>query len=431
MKPNVLIIMTDQQFGGAMSCAGNDDLHTPAMDAIAARGVRFDQAYCTYPLCIPARESLMTGRMAYEVGYREWGDGIDPAFASQQMGFLFRRAGYDCVYGGKVHAPNHDPTHNGFRAICKQDDTKLALACIDYLRDEHEQPFLMVASFDNPHNICEWARHSNLPWGNIPTARTEDCPTLPANYAIPPFEPEVIRWIRPRAHNVYPTITNTPEQWRHYRNAYYRLIEKADAEIGKILDALHAQGLADNTIICFISDHGDGHGAHQWNQKSILYEESIRVPCIVSVPGQGRIGAGESRLVSVGLDMLPTLCDYAGIEPPDDLPGYSLRPLLEGEPDPTWRESLIVETWPFQGDPSKTLGRMVRTNRYKYVVYSWGRYREQLVDLERDPGEMVNLAVSARHRNLLDAHRQLLREYCQRVGDDFEKSIPTGYGCNE
>jgi arylsulfatase A-like enzyme len=429
MPPNIFIIMTDQQYGGAMSCAGNPELDTPAMDRLAEAGVRFDQTYCTYPLCIPARESLLTGRMPFELGYREWGDPIDPRFHDQELGVLFREAGYDTAYAGKLHAPRNDAARHGFRQLCGHDDAHLVEACTDYLQNTRQEPFLLVASFDNPHNICEWARHQNLPWGNIPPAATAECPTLPANFGIPPFEPQVIRWIQQRAPRVYPTVGNTPEQWRHYRHAYYRLIEKVDAQIGAVLDVLHGQGLAENTLVLFTSDHGDGHGAHQWNQKSILYEEPTRVPLIASWPGQIRQGvADDTHLVSAGLDILPTLCDYAGLTPPSDLPGASLRPLLEGTPAPDWREHLVVEAWPFQGDPGRTLGRMVRTNRYKYVVYSWGRYREQLFDLENDPGEMVNLAVSRRYGDELERHRQLLRDYCARTGDEFGPHIPYGFG---
>ncbi len=426
MRPNILFIMTDQQFSGAMSCAGNTDLQTPAIDSLAKSGVQFDQAYCAYPVCIPSRLSLLAGRMPFDLGYRQWGDGIDPKYERQQLGYLFADAGYDCAYGGKVHAPTNDATAHGFRSICGQTDNQLAQACVDFLGGPHSNPFLLVASFDNPHNICEWARHQDLPWGNIPDAPIADCPSLPVNYAIPPYEPQIIRTLQSRFPTVYAMTEAGPDEWRQYRNAYYRLIEKVDTEIGKILNALNETGLRDNTLIVFTSDHGDGHGAHRCNQKSFLYEESVRIPLIVSHPNITGTGKRDSRhLISNGLDILPTLCDYTGVDAPPDLPGRSLRPLVDGHPPTEWRDELVVEAWPFQGDPGRTLGRMVRTQHYKYAVYSWGRYREQLFDVQTDPGEMVNLAVQSSHRDILQDHRDRLRHYCERSGDEFLPHVPT------
>lgn len=428
MKPNILWIMTDQQYAGAMSCAGNDELHTPVMDRIAASGVLFDKAYCTYPICIPSRESMLTGRMPHEIGYHQWKDKMDERFKPEELGTWFQQAGYKCVYGGKLHAPGRDATEHGFEQICGHDDHRLSEACVSFLQQKQERPFLMVASFDNPHNICEWARHEKLPWGNIEEAHPEDCPSLPANYAIPPYEPEVIRMIQQGSPRVYLPANNNDDQWRQYRHAYYRLIEKVDQEIGKILDVLEETGLVDNTLIVFTSDHGDGHGAHQWNQKSVLYEECIRIPLIVSFKGKTRSGeVNQEHLVSNGLDLFPTFCDFADITAPDNLAGKSLRPLVEkGEAQP-WRDKLVVETWPFQGDPAPrgTLGRMMRTNKYKYTVYSWGRYREILIDLENDPGEMVNLAVHTKYKDISEQFRFDLQEWCMETKDSqFIRHIP-------
>lgn len=428
-RPNIIVIMTDQQFAGAMSCAGNPYLSTPAMDSIAAKGVQFTNAYCTFPLCIPARESIFTGRMPFDVGYRQWGDAMTDEARTAGMGFHFQKAGYDCAFGGKVHAPNNDATEHGFQPICGQNDNELADACITYLEEARSEPFLLFASFDNPHNICEWARCQNLPWGSIPEAAIEDCPDLPPNFSVPPYEPQFIRLIQERFPLAYPMRGASPDDWRRYRHAYYRLVERADREIGRVLACLRRLGLDQNTIIVFTSDHGDGHGAHQWNQKSILYEECVRVPLLVSYPGVPRAGACDRRLVSSGLDILPTLCDLAGLPVPPAVTGRSLRPLLErpadSDDDPPWRDEIVVETWPFQGDPGRrSLARMVRTSRYKYAVYSWGRYREQLFDLERDPGEMVNLAVSARHLPVLQEHRDRLRRWCLETGDEFLPAIP-------
>ena len=126
----------------------------------------------------------------------------------------------------------------------------------------------MVASYDNPHNICEYARRQNFPYGNIDIPDIRDCPGLPANFAKNPYDADVIESERINNYNVYPTAGFTPEDWRMYRYTYYRLVEKVDREIGKIIDAIDRNNLWENTVVIFSSDHGDGIGAHRWNQKS-------------------------------------------------------------------------------------------------------------------------------------------------------------------
>lgn len=193
----------------------------------------------------------------------------------------------------------------------------------------------------------------------------------------------------------------------------------------------------DATLVVFTSDHGDGHGAHRTIQKTLFYEESVRVPLVVRPPGgierrdRGRDrnrnrererdqdgGRIEDALVSNGLDLLPTLCDYAGIDPPPDLPGRSVRPLVEREADADRRDAVVAQT---RREDWDLTGRMVRTDRYKYVVYNRGRRREQLFDLRADPGEMVDLTESDAHAAALDRHRELLLEHCLAREDRFEE----------
>ena len=125
------------------------------------------------------------------------------------------------------------------------------------------------------------------------------------------------------------------------------------------------------------------------------------------------------HLVSNGLDLFPTICDYAGVTPPAGLPGLSLRPLVEGRAPGAWREALFIETFLDGGRGYDVHGRAVRTQRHKYTVYDRGNYREQLYDMQQDPGEMLNLAVESRHRVVLDEHRALLAGYVSTTGDRF------------
>ncbi len=434
-RPNILYVFTDQQSASAMSAAGNPDLRTPAMDRLAAEGVRFARAYCSYPLCSPARASMFTGRMPHECGVGRNNQEIDPAIRPQGLGRLLGDAGYDCVYGGKWHVPQIDmpePNAHGFRRICGFSDLELADACIADLRRrertpaEERRPFFMVASFDNPHNICEWGRSMRLPWGEIgePPPAAE-CPPLPPNFLPAPLEPEILRIEQACNWSLCPYRLRSPEDWRRLRWAYFRLVERVDREIGRIMDALRETGLADNTVVIFSSDHGDGHGAHQWNQKSCHFEEVVRIPFVIRAPG-GRAGAVESdRLVSNGLDLLPTVCDYAGVPVPAGLRGASLRPIAEGRFPSAWRDQLPIELFFDGGRGYNTAGRVLLTARHKYVVYDRGQHREQLFDLTLDPHEMANLAEAPEHRPVLSEHRRRLDAWCAETGDWFRGLLAT------
>jgi arylsulfatase A-like enzyme len=190
-----------------------------------------------------------------------------------------------------------------------------------------------------------------------------------------------------------------------------------DARIGQVLTALGSAGLENNTLVVFSTDHGDCQGAHGWNQKTILFEEAARVPCILSWKGFTRPSVSE-RLVNTGIDFLPTLCDYAGIPRPGGLPGISLK-----RPDDT-RQFVVVSNHMVQGAEingrkPEPQGRMLRSRRYKYTVYSEGERRESLVDLEEDPGEMRNLAGKPGSAQVLKEHRAMLAEWCRKYGDRF------------
>jgi arylsulfatase A-like enzyme len=411
-RPNILYIFTDQQEAGAMSCAGNRDLRTPAMDSIAERGVRFEKTYCSFPLCTPSRASMFTGMMPHQVGINGNGKPIADEQRGAELGPVLADHGYECVYGGKWHVPEIAiPEGHGFRSICGFSDWDLPQHCVRFLRQPREKPFFLVASFDNPHNICEWSRNQPLPWGPVPEAPVDACPKLPPNFAIAEHEPEAVRREQ-QASLIYRAGAFTPDDWRRYRHAHYRLVEKVDAGVAAILAALRASGQDANTLIVFSSDHGDGMGAHQWNQKSALYEECTRVPLIVAAPGPRHPGRTDStHLVSNGLDLYPTICDYAGVPVPPGRDGLSLRRLLEADGATGWREHLVVETV-FDGGLG-TSGLMVRTVTHKYCLYSWGKDREQLFDLDADPGEMTNLAGDPRHQAELQRHRDLLARWIE------------------
>jgi arylsulfatase A-like enzyme len=442
-RPNVLLIVTDQQQAAMLSCAGNKYVKTPAMDSLADNGARFERAYASNPVCLPSRVSMMTGYMPSHFGIRSnsvRGVTIDEQTLARAMGSLFRAAGYQTVYGGKTHWPRGmTPESIGFDYLTGDQRDVLARESAQFLKEKHEKPFLLVVSLINPHDICymaidDYTRATSqspmfpgsgreratlaealrLPEG---VSREEFferlCPPLPANHAVPKLEPECIstQYTRARPFREYARTRWSDEQWRLHRWAYCRLTERVDAEIATVLAALGEAGLEDRTLVVMTSDHGDHDSAHGLEHKSILYEEAARVPLIVSFKGVTRPGlVDRTHLVSVGLDLLPTLCDYAGIEPPAALAGRSVRPLAEGRQPDAWRDQVAVES---------QNGRMLRTDRFKYNVYDSGAHREQLIDLEKDPGEMVNLAEDPQYQGVLKEHRQRLRRWVMQAGDEI------------
>ena len=435
-KPNILYIFTDQQCADAMSCAGNPYVRTPAMDRLAANGVRFDNAYCSYPLCVPSRMSMVTGRMPHEMEIFANCHPTERICPFPTLGTLFREAGYRTRWIGKWHLtiPEERAEEHGFTRIRYGDgygdtDARKTAETVDFLKECHEQPFFLVLSFNNPHDCCEWSRGDELKMGPLPDPPPPaDLPPLPRNHCIPEGEPDMLRCFAREQQRTFRAMEWDEMQARRYLWGYYRLVEMVDREVGRVLDAVSEAGLEDDTLIVFSSDHGDGAARHRWNQKWSLYDESARVPLIVAGRGVGRAGEVDDRLVSAGLDLLPTLCDYGGITVPDGLQGRSLRALIDDDGAADWRDRVVSETtlsmWAEVGEDNWPKARMVRSDRYKYVAYDKGEIREQLLDMHGDSGETVNLAARPDHRRILARHRELLDDWCRKTSDAFRRDNP-------
>ena len=312
-RPNILFITTDQQHAGMLSCTGNKDLKTPALDNLAASGIRFEKAYAANPVCVPSRFSLQTGLMPSIVGGYEnrsaMKANVPDNMTANSLGPLFHRAGYDCVYGGKVHLPStlwDKALKDGWKYICKDERDELAEVCSDYLKQPHDKPFFMFVSLINPHDICYMAINRTLkenPKGPEPfkelhleaLKHKEDlkafvashCPELPDNFGVPQKEPEAIttKYLEVRKFRLHVRQQWDENMWRIHRWMYARLTEIVDKQTGRILDALQQSGYADNTLVIFTSDHGDHDSSHRLEHKSIPYEEAARIPFFMSYPG--------------------------------------------------------------------------------------------------------------------------------------------------
>ena len=403
-----------------MSCAGNTDLNTPNIDLLATEGIRFTNAYCASPLSTPSRASMFTGIPS---GYTQMmvnESQIAKEIRPNTLGNLLKNAGYECAYAGKWHLPTASMESDewGFRVLHKFNDSGLADACSGFLAEKHLTPFFMVASFNNPHNICEYARGEKLPNTKLKPSPLAECPNIPFNYAIAPYEPSAIRLEQTTNKSLlYPTTNFTADDWRLYRDAYYRFVEQVDGEIGKIISALKTNNLLDNTIIVFSSDHGDGLGAHHWNQKSVLYEEVLNVPLIIRLPKAKNAGQVKGQLVNSCIDFFATICDYSEVKLPILCHGKSLRSVLENNGDSTELHPFIVSETMF--DRGVTNGWMLRTPKFKYILYDRGEQREQLFNIKNDPGEMINLAVEKKYSGQLQQYKLWLEDWKKTNKTEF------------
>jgi arylsulfatase A-like enzyme len=327
-------------------------------------------------------------------------------------GDLLRAVGYRTAYAGKWHLPDVYPTNGirGFeslnRAIRKgrlavDVDQDTLTAALEFLKTVGDTPFYLVVSFINPHDICLLALRDQPLWEEVAARymprEARNLPPIP-NAAAPSGLP--LPGLAGRRD--WPT-----DEWLRYRYAYFRMVEEVDRQIGQLLDALESAGLASRTLVVFTSDHGEGMGAHGWTGKNIFYEESLRVPLIVSMRGAPWAGRVDRDTLVSTIDYLPTVCDFAGAQIPLEVRGQSLRPVIEGR-GRLERPYIVSEMVAAPSNRSFT----VISKRYKYVLWnSRAGTCELLFDLEQDPGEMRNLAEQADLASVLEEHRGWLRDW--------------------
>lgn len=418
-RPNIILIMTDQQTANAMSNRENTNLRTPAMDALAHDGITFTRAYCSYPLSGPSRASLVTGRMPVELGVNDNNDPIPENEIRNTIGIKMSEAGYDCLYAGKWHIPTVDIPDSifGFRKVAGMNDMTLVSQVKSALQKRNDsKPVFLVASFLNPHEICEYARSQTLHYGGIEIPDDTVLPKLPENFQAVKGLPEGLMLHKQLVPKSYPTSLYTKEDWRHYLYTYDRLVERVDKLVGELTGVLKENDLYDNSLIIFLSDHGDGVAAHQWNQKRALFEETINIPLIVKVPEKEKQlieKVNSEALVNIGLDVYPTICDYAGVKIPEDLSGQSLKKTLAGHQD-TLHDAVFVETFL---DGIMLRGWCVISGNYKYVLYQYYKNREQLFNLKTDKGEVHNLIGQKEYAPVRLGMRTKLLNYARKVKD--------------
>ncbi|MCF7817604.1 MAG: sulfatase-like hydrolase/transferase [Kiritimatiellales bacterium] len=407
-RPNFLFISVDQLSFHATPLGGCTYARTPNIDRIMKRGTSFDLSYSANPVCSPARASWFTGRACAEHGVFGNGKKMQPQIPD--LGQWLQQAGYDPYYVGKWHIPGRDVTksfnwlHN-MSQMGELGDPYIARTCQAFLhsRKNDEKPFFLAAGLVNPHDIPYWIRNFRNYTGDLryPEIAGELPPLPPAFNFDSRDEPERLQEFR-KLMDSKNTHSWSETMWRFCGWAYFRYVEMVDASVGRILDGLEFSGHADNTVVVFTSDHGEGRGCHKLTEKGFFYDEAARVPFAISWPGRIPSNTVDTQHLVSGRDFTPTICDYAGIAPPPDMCGRSLKPLLEGC-DTTWRDYVISETY-------NAHGHMVRTKDFKFITYE-GCPTEQLFDMKNDPMETRSLIREGKYAGVVEQHRAMLKEW--------------------
>lgn len=430
-KPNVVFFLTDDQRWDALGCAGNRIIKTPEMDRLAAEGTLFSNAFVTSSICAASRASIFTG--AYERFHHcNFNTGIlQRPLLEKSYPLLLRQAGYYTgfigkygvgdgkrdiegrevfdrwfgFYGQGAYFPKEHPGKHLTEVMAEQAREFLAGAPAD-------RPFCLQVSFKAPHSGKGYLGYEPEPalgelYADVaipypPTARQEYFDALP----------EFLRASNART-NYWQQRYGTPEQYQAVMKDYYRLITGADRAIGRIRAELARRGLAENTVIVFLSDNGDMTGDYMLGGKQLLYDASLRVPLIVYDPRVAQSARGQKRTeLALNIDIAPTLLDLAGATQPLTMQGRSLMPLVRGQQAP-WREDFFCENNFRQRDQDYPMIEGVRTTQWKYVRYPEMKpVYEQLFQLDHDPLEVHDLARDPVFAAKLSELRQRCAELC-------------------
>ena len=435
-KPNVLFIISDD-LNTALSGFGHKQCRTPNLDRLAERGVKFENMHCQYPVCGASRASLMSGLYPYSnmtLGNEGTLRGSMPEVVTLSQ--AFRNNGYYAARVSKIYhmripfeiidgtaerddphswdeafniqapeqnAPgestNWSPKDTGsqrFEGVIATGsdsdhaDGMAANRAIEILNKVDGKPFFLAVGFVRPHvPLVAPAKYFDLYDRSamlapvVPADDLDDVPGIIRNYK--------------RNSTTYGV---TPELHKGLLQAYYASISYMDAQVGRVLKSLEDNGLADNTIVVFTSDHGYLLGHHHKFQKQHLFEEATRVPFIVSVPWLKDQHGRATKKITELVDLYPTLTDLAGLSAPDGIQGTSLKPLLSDVDSSDWSKNQAFTI-------SRSGGESIRTYEWRFTQWGFGEKGTELYDLRNDPGEFTNLA---RNPEFASVHEKLKKQ---------------------
>lgn len=435
--PNVLFITVDDM-NNDLACYGHPLVRSPNIDRLAARGVRFDRAYCQFPLCSPSRVSFLTGLRPDTTRVFDLRTDFRKSTLPDVVTLpqLFKNDGYYTARVGKIFhygvpgdigtnglddaaswnhrvnprgrdkeeeakLTNHTPKKRPGSSLTileadgrdeEQTDGRTATEVVRLMKEHAGSPFFIAAGFFRPHcpYIAPKAYFAYYPLDRI---TMPDEPAGHLNTLLRATKGSTVP---------HPIFGVSVDQAREAKRAYYAAISFVDAQVGRLLDALDRLKLADRTIVVFLSDHGYHLGEHGLWMKQSLFEESARVPLIISAPERLK-GEASRRIVEL-VDLYPTLAELAGLSPPKDLQGVSLVPLLKN-PRAEWKRPAFTQV-----SRNAFSGHAVRTERWRYIEWEGGKRGTELYDHDSDPHEYRNLANAPAHAAVVEELRSLVRK---------------------
>jgi len=444
-RPNFVLIITDTQGANVIGSYGHSELQTPCIDELAERGIQFTRAYTTCPLCTPARAGLFTGIYSHTAG--AWTNNLPLGDNIKTMGHRFRDNGYRTAYVGKWHLDGHDyfgtgicPDewddsywYDGRRYLDELSEDEITLwrsglstveqlrehdiqpeftwahrvsdRAIDFLTAQGEAPFILVASYDEPHHPF------TCPPDYAERFVDYDYPVGPAAFDTLENKPaHQMEWAASDSVELTNGFTRHP--------LYFGCNSFVDHEIGRVIDAAHRHS-PENTYIIFTSDHGDMLGAHGLRGKGpVMYEEITHMPLIIEQPGEAGRGTINSTLVS-HIDLLPTMLEIVGLDVPPILEGQSMVPMLQGQENLARSVALEFNRYEIEHDSWGGFQpvRCLIDHHHKLVVNLL--HTDELYDLEADPAEVDNLIGNSDYVHVRNEMHDRLLDWMYEKRDPF------------
>jgi arylsulfatase A-like enzyme len=450
-RPNVLYIMADDHAAHAVSAYGSRVNTTPHIDRLAREGMRFSRCFVTNSICTPSRAAILTGQYAHINGVPVFNP-IDPKRPT--LAKYLQAAGYHTGIVGKWHLGSDPAGFDSWTILPGQgvyndpifltpDGRMKRRGYVTDLITEYSVDFLKNRPKDRPFFLMCHHKAPHRPWVPDPKyARKWE------NVEVP--EPETFDddyrtrcdAAREATMRIDRDLTRTDlkqdpppglnarqlKRWKYqrYMRDYLACVDSIDDSVGRLLDYLDKNGLADNTIVVYTSDQGFFLGDHDWFDKRFMYEESLTIPFLVRWPGRVKAGSVSDGMI-LNVDFAPTLLDAAGAAVPADMQGKSFLPLLRGESPADWRTSMYYRYYHYPQDHRVQPHYGVRTERYKLICFNKiGRW--ELYDLTKDPHELKNLYADPAHaatvRDLKEEMYRLKKEL--KDEDQFENDLPRG-----